>query len=74
MILTINRGQQTAKDEIGNIFAIEGFEITRQSANSYREPTKVFYDTSTSFFKACASAGVKKNAVVVNNGNIILVG
>ncbi len=74
MIVTINKGQQTCKDEQGNIFAIEGYEIVRQGSNTYREPVKVFYDTSTPFYKTCAAAGVKKNGRVTIMGNVMLMG
>jgi len=66
MKVEIISNRQRGKDERGKTYKIEGAEITRQSG------IKVFYDKTTSFYKAAYPDGTKHDAYINEKGKLIV--
>lgn len=66
MEVTILKDQNKAKDKDGKVYNVEGIELTRERGE------KVFYDTTTKFYKTATHEGVKFRARASEDNNIIL--
>lgn len=70
MIVTIQEGQQTAVDDTGKTFDIDGIQITKAKENG---SAKVYYDKNSSYFKAVAAANTISRAYKTSEKTIMLI-
>ena len=66
LTVEILKGKVRAKDFAGNIYNIEGVEITRE------DMSKEVYNTDTAFYKAIAAVGILSECKMLDDNSIML--